>query len=63
MFENIALVPHDLLEEALKLIDDIGGNSPEPEKIILETQDFIVGIFDFMRENLADSELAKHKVC
>ena len=63
LFENITLVPDDgkLLKDALDLIDEIGGESPRPERIISEIENFIEEVLGFMDKNLDRSELAKYR--
>ena len=61
VFDNIELVPDNLLKEALDLIEDIGVHSPQPEKVISEIEEYMEGILKFMSEELNNSELIKYK--
>ncbi len=61
LFDNIVDVPSELLKEAMNLIEDIGVNSPQPTKIISEIELYISGLFNFMIQELSQSELAKYK--
>nr|MBP6856004.1 hypothetical protein [Candidatus Paceibacterota bacterium] len=61
VFDNIELVPFNLLKEALDLIEDIGVHSPQPEKVISEIEEYIAGILNFMSNELNNSELIKYK--
>ena len=62
LFDNITLIPNELLKEALDLIEDIGVHSPQPEKVIQEMETYMEGIFNFMSEQIDNSELVKYKV-
>jgi hypothetical protein len=61
LFDNITLVPDDKLKEALDLIEEVGVHSPQPEKAISEIENYVEGIFNFMSDELDNSELAKYK--
>lgn len=61
LFDNIVLVPDDLLKEALDLIEEVGVHSPQPEKTISEIESYMEGIFNFMSDELENSELIKYK--
>ena len=61
VFDNIVLVPDNLLKKALDLVEEIGVHSPQPEKVILEIEMYVEGILDFMCEELDNSELIKYK--
>jgi hypothetical protein len=61
VFDNIECVPNNLLKEALDLIEDIGVHSPQPEKVISEIEEYMVGILNFMSDELNNSELIKYK--
>jgi len=61
VFDNIVLVPDNLLKEALDIIEDIGIHSPQPEKVISEIEMYMEGIFNFMAEELDNSELKNIK--
>jgi len=61
VFDNIILVPDNLLKEALDIIEDIGVHSPQPEKVISEIEMYMEGILNFMCEELDNSELIKYK--
>mgnify|MGYP001588541836 CR=1 FL=1 len=61
VFDSIEFVPDNLLREALGLIEDIGVHSPQPEKVISEIENYIEGIFNFMVEEINNSELIKYK--
>lgn len=61
VFDNIELVPDNLLKEALDLIEDIGVHSPQPEKVISEIEEYMAGILNFMSDELDNSELIKYK--
>jgi len=61
LFDNIVLVPDELLKEALNLIEYIGVNSPQPTKVIGEVESYIEDLFQFMIDELDSSELAKYK--
>lgn len=60
LFDNIAVVPDEVLSEALSLIEDIGVHSPQPEKVISELDAYMEGVFNFMKQELDHSELAKY---
>lgn len=61
LFDNIVLVPDDLLKEALDLIEEVGVHSPQPEKTISEIESYMEGIFNFMSDELSNSNLIKYK--
>lgn len=61
VFDNIIQVPDDLLGETLSLVEDVGGESPQPNSVISEVESYITGLFQFMIEELNTSELAKYK--
>lgn len=61
LFDNIIIVPNDFLKEALDLIEEVGVHSPQPEKTIPEIENYMEGIFNFMFDELDNSELAKYK--
>lgn len=61
VFDNIELVPDNLLKKALDLIEEIGVHSPQPEKVISEIEEYMTGILNFMSEELNNSELIKYK--
>lgn len=61
LFDNITLVPNDLLKEALDLIEEVGVHSPQPEKTIAEIENYTEGLLNFMSEELDSSELIKYK--
>ncbi len=60
MFDRIVEIPEDLLEEALLIIEDVGGESPEPEKLITMVQVYLNKMFDFMINNFDRSEFVKY---
>lgn len=61
LFDNITLVPNGLLKEGLELIEEVGVHSPQPEKTISEIESYMEGIFNFMCDELGNSELAQYK--
>jgi hypothetical protein len=61
LFDNIILVPNDLLKESLDLIEDIGVHSPQPEEVISNVENYIEGVLDFMSNEFKSSELIKYK--
>lgn len=61
IFQNIQAVPDDLLEECLDLIEDIGGDSPDPEVLISQIESYLNQMFNFMIKNFDKSEFAKYK--
>ncbi len=61
LFDNITLVPDNLLKEALDLIEEVGVHSPQPEKTISEIESYIEGVFNFMSDELDNSDLIKYK--
>lgn len=61
VFDNITRIPDDFLEETLKLVEEVGGESPEPNVVINQIETYIVGLFQFMIDELESSELAKYK--
>lgn len=61
VFNNIEVIPDDLLKRALDLIEDIGGNSPQPEQIISKVEDYIEGTLLFMKDEIGNSELSKYR--
>ena len=61
LFNNIIQVPDDMLREALLIVEDIGVDSPQPEEIILGIESYIEKLFDFIIQELDNSELAKYK--
>jgi hypothetical protein len=61
LFDNITLIPDIILKESLDLIEEIGVHSPQPEKVILEIETYMEDLFNFMIEEIDNSELAKHK--
>jgi|SRR3989344_2666641 len=62
VFDNITQVPDDLLEGTLNLVEEVGGESPQPNKVIREIENYITDLFQFMIDELDSSELAKHKI-
>lgn len=62
VFDNITQVPDDLLKETLDLVEEIGGESPEPSRIIKEVESYITELFQFMIDELGSSELTKYKI-
>lgn len=61
IFKNIQAVPDDLLEECLELIEDIGGDSPDPEVLISQIETYLNQLFNFMIKNFDKSEFGKYK--
>lgn len=61
LFEAITSVPNDLLNQALKLSEQIGVQSPEPQLLINMITDYMQTLFDFLKENLPESELEKYR--
>ncbi len=61
LFNNIIRVPDDMLKEALRIVEDIGVDSPQPEEIISGIESYVEKLFDFMIKELNNSELAKYK--
>ncbi|MCK6462422.1 MAG: hypothetical protein L6Q29_01210 [Candidatus Pacebacteria bacterium] len=61
VFDNIEYVPDNLLKEALDLIEEVGVHSPQPEKVISEIEGYMVGVLNFMSDELKSSELIKYK--
>lgn len=61
VFDNITQVPNDLLDETLKLVEDIGGESPQPNRVIEEIENYITNLFQFMVNEFESSELAKYR--
>jgi len=61
VFDNITQVPDDLLSETLNLVEDVGGESPQPNRVISEVENYITGLFRFMIDELESSELSKYK--
>lgn len=61
LFENIDMVPDDLLKRSLEIIEEIGANSPQPEVVIANVEEYVEGILKFMKEELNNSELAKYQ--
>lgn len=60
LFDSIVLVPDDLLKESLDLIEEVGVHSPQPEKTISEIESYMEGIFNFICDELGNSELAQY---
>ena len=50
-----------MLKEALRIVEDIGVDSPQPEEIISGIESYVEKLFDFMIKELNNSELAKYK--
>ena len=61
VFNNIISVPNDLLEEALTLIEDVGGESPEPNLLINKIDEYLYELLDFMIVNFDKSAFVKHE--
>lgn len=61
IFQNIQAIPDDLLEECLDLIEDIGGDSPDPEVLISQVESYLNKLFNFMIKNFDKSEFGKYK--
>lgn len=61
LFDNITLVPDNLLKEALDMIEEVGVHSPQPEKTISEIEAYMEGILNFMSDEINNSELIKYK--
>lgn len=62
VFDNITQVPNDLLEKTLDIVEEIGGESPQPNRVINEIENYIVNLFQFMIDELDFSELVKYKI-
>jgi len=62
VFDNITQVPDDLLEETLRLAEEVGGESPQPTRVIEEIESYITDLFQFMIDELDSSKLAKYKI-
>lgn len=61
LFKNIQAVPDDLLEECLDIIEDIGGDSSDPEILIAQIETYLNQLFNFMIKNFDKSEYGKYK--
>lgn len=61
VFDNLDQVPEGLLQEALKIIEDIGIDSPSPTILIQHIEAYLRDSFNFMSDNIKNSDLAQYK--
>lgn len=61
LFDNLNQVPEDFLQDALRLIDNIGIDSPAPATLINNIEIYLRDLFDFMSDRIQDSNLAQYK--
>jgi hypothetical protein len=57
VFDNITQVPYNLMKKALNITEDIGVNSPQPEKLISELEGYFNNLFAFMIQEIDSSNL------
>src|SRR3989344_1915315 len=61
VFDNLNQVPEDLLQDSLRLVDDIGIDSPSPTTLISHIEVYPRDLLNFMSDRIGDSNLAKYK--
>lgn len=61
VFDNLDQVPEDILQEALKIIEDIGIDSPSPTVLVQHIEAYLQDLFNFMSDNIKNSDLAQYK--
>ena len=61
VFDNLDRVPESILGDALRLIDDIGIDSPSPTTLVNQIEAYIRDLFNFMSDNLQRSNLIQHR--
>lgn len=61
VFDNLDQISEDFLQEALRLIDNIGIDSPAPATLINHIELYLRGLFNFMSDHIQDSDLAQYR--
>jgi frataxin-like iron-binding protein CyaY len=61
VFDNLDQVPEDFLQDALRLIDNIGIDSPAPATLINHIELYLRDLFNFMSDHIQDSDLAQYQ--
>ena len=61
IFDNLDQIPEDLLQDALRLIEDIGIDSPAPATLINHIELYLRDLFNFMSDRIQDSDLAQYQ--
>ncbi len=60
LFDNLDQVPEDFLQDALRLIDNIGIDSPAPATLINHIELYLRDLFNFMSDQIQASNLAQY---
>jgi len=61
VFENLDQVPENLLQDALRLVEDIGIDFPSPDTLIQHIELYLRDLFNFMSDNIQNSDLGQYK--
>lgn len=61
LFDNLEQVPEDYLQDALRLIDNIGIDSPAPTTLINHVDLYLRDLFNFMSDHIQASDLAQYR--
>lgn len=61
LFDNLDQVPEDFLQDALRLIDNIGIDSPAPATLINHIGLYLRDLFTFMSDHIQASNLAQYR--
>lgn len=61
VFDNLDQVPEDLLQDALRLIDNIGIDSPSPTTLVQHTEAYLRDLFNFVSDRAQVSDLAQYR--
>lgn len=61
VFDNLDQVPEDFLQDALRLIDDIGIDSPSPKTLVHNIDIYLRDLFNFMSDRIQDSDLVQYR--
>lgn len=61
LFDNLDQVPEDFLQDALRLIDNIGIDSPAPATLINRIELYLRDLFNFMSDHIQASDLAQYR--
>ena len=61
VFDNLDRVPEDFLGDALKLIDDIGIDSPSPATLINQIEAYLRDLLNFMSDRIQDSDISQYR--
>jgi len=60
-FDNLDQVPEDFLQDALRLIDDIGIDSPSPTTLMNHIEVYLRDLLNFVSGRIGDSNLVQYR--